>query len=49
MWMELTPVANQAYFIRAQLQARRIGSQFGCNQRQCSFRTDISSVCSMMM
>jgi len=29
MWMELTPVANEAHFIRAQLQGRHIGSEFG--------------------
>jgi len=34
--MELTPVANEAHFIYAQLQARRIGSKFGRYQRQRS-------------
>jgi hypothetical protein len=29
MWKELTPVPNEAHFIRAQLQGRRIGSEFG--------------------
>jgi len=41
--MKLTPVANEAHFIRAQLQGRRIGSEFGCNKRHRSIRADIST------
>jgi hypothetical protein len=43
MRMELTPVANEARFIRAQLQGRRISSEFGCNHRHRSIHTDIST------
>jgi len=43
MWMELTPVANEAHFIRAQLQGRHIGSEFGTNHRHCSIDTAIST------
>src|SRR5262245_45744745 len=42
MRMELSPMANEAYLIRAQLQGRRIDSEFGSNQRHGSFRCYVS-------
>jgi hypothetical protein len=41
--MKLAPVANEAHFIGAQLQSRRIVSELSCNRWHSSIWSDIGA------